>query len=87
MDTHPLNLPDFDVDGSHLSPYNAVVFCQVHPQQMIVDQPQGYITCKLGRYLRQLRNFVACNLVEFLPGVQLCPKVLVVLTGCKTNEY
>ncbi len=86
LDTHPLNSLDFHVDLSHVSTNNLVVLHQVHPQQMIMDQPQHHVTCEPGHHFSQLRNLAGRGRVQFLPGVQHCAKVLVLLEG-KTKVF
>lgn len=73
-DTHSLNSIDFHVDLSHAKTYNLVVLHHIHPQQMIMHQPQRHMTSEPGRHFSQLRHLAACGQVQFLPGVQLCAK-------------
>lgn len=85
LDTHPLNIFNFPIDPSYLLAYDLVILCQVHMQQMIMDQSKRHVTCKTGHYFSQMRNLVGRGRVQFSPGVQLCAKVRVLLTG--ENQY
>lgn len=88
MNTHPLNSLDLPINLNHVAAYELVVLLQVHLQQVVMDQPQCYVTCKLARSHSQLRNLAGCDRVQVFSGVQVCAKVRVVLrrhTGCFKN--
>lgn len=54
---------------------------QVQPQEMIVDQPQHHVTCKLGGFLDQLSDLAGCELVQLVPIVHCAAHVRVRLAG------
>lgn len=80
-DTHHLHLLEFILDRSHLSADDQVIVCDVQPQQVIVDQPQHHVTCKLCGFLGQLRNLVVRELVQFVLIVQFAAHIWVDLAG------
>lgn len=78
---HQLQCLQFSVDLSHLLADHVVVVRQVQSKQVIVDQPQHHVTCKLGRCHGQLRNLVGRELVQFVPVVHYGAHVRVCLKG------
>lgn len=79
--THPFDLLDFDVDQSHLSGDELAVLHHVHPQQVVVDQPQRDVTSELGGDLGQLRDLGGRGHVQIVAGVVHRAEVLVLLGG------
>lgn len=85
VETHLPDSNHFPVDLSHISAYDLLVLRQVHSEQMIVDQPQRHVTCKMGYCPSQLRDLVGRGSVQVHPNVHLCTKVSVLLTGERNN--
>lgn len=80
-DTHHLHHLEFTPDPGHLAADDLVIVRDVQLQQVIVDQPQHHVTCKLCGFLGQLRNLVVRELVQFVLIVQSAARIWVHLAG------
>lgn len=87
VDTHRLNVLNFAVDLIHMTAYDLLIVCQVHSQQVIVNQPERHLTCELSHYCGQLRNLVGRGLVQFVPGVHHRADVRVLLMGKYSTHW
>lgn len=77
--THPLDFLDLHIDLADGAANDLVVLGQVHPQQVVVDQPQRHVTSKTGHRLGQMVHLVVRGLFQAVLGVQKRAKVGVLL--------